>query len=1022
MLNFILAHAEGDERPYLTIYVLGEPLLGLLDSGASRSILGASGWEQLRRLGLRLRKSSSVCRVADGRACYSPGTVMVPVRVQNVEKLFEFLVVPEISCSVILGADFWSALGIVPDLRRGEWTFSSNGETHLATVGAGDLTDFQRTTLNNLLDRLFRDVDPKRIGCTTLVEHVIVTESEPIKQRYYPISPAMQKVVNAELDEMLEQGIVECSTSPWSSPILLVPKKDKGYRFVVDYRRLNKVTRKDAYPLPFISHTLDKLRDAKFLTTLDIKSAYFQIPLAEESRQYTAFTVPNRGLFQFKRLPMGLSGSPMVWQRFIDRVLGADLDPYVLAYLDDIVIVAPTFEKHLEILEEVLKRILDAGLTLNRDKCQFCRDELRYLGYIVNRTGLHVDPGKIKAILDIPTPRTVSEVRRILGMASWYRRFIRDFSTIVNPLTNLLKKNQRFLWTLDCEKAWSTIKECLVTAPILSCPDFSREFVIQCDSSDFGVGCVLTQNFDDGERVIAYISRSLTKQERNFSTTEKELLSILFGIEKFRPYVEGSHFVVVTDHYSLCWLHNLRNLSGRLARWAVRIQQFDFTVKHRHGKDHVVPDTLSRSVPVIDAARVSASSQDRWYRRLIYNIKTQPEKYPAFRLIRGIPYRFVRNQYPDLSYNDSEWKRVIPKEERSELIRRNHDSPTSGHMGVYKTVHRLRQEVYWPGMQCDVNRYIRRCSVCMRAKPDQKSPAGTMGGHSLIDKPWEVICTDIVGPLPKSKKGNQFILVVSDCFSKFPLFFPMRRATAATVVRHLENDVFLMFGVPKVIISDNGVQFRSREYTNLLKEYSVNPKYTTYYHPQANPTERINRVLKSMLISYISDNHRNWDVVLPSIGCAIRTARHEVIGLTPYFVNFGREMMLSGKDHSSKFVKDQPLVVPTNLEDTFKHRSEALTRVFDDIRLRLQQAYEKSKSRYDLRRRVVEYLPNQVVWRKNFVLSDASKYFSAKLADKFVGPFLIHRAVGKDCYELKDDKENVLPGTWHVSHLKLHPD
>lgn len=343
-------------------------------------------------------------------------------------------------------------------------------------------------------------------------------------------------------------------------------------------------------------------------------------------------------------------------------------------------------------------------------------------------------------------------------------------------------------------------------------------------------------------------------------------------------------------------------------------------------------------------------------------------------------------------------------------------------MGVFKTVHRLKQEVYWPGMQCDVYRYVRGCAVCMRAKPEQRAPKGTMGGHSLIDKPWEVVCTDIVGPLPKSKKGNQYILVVSDCFSKFPLLFPMRRATAANVVKHLEEDVFLMFGVPKVVISDNGVQFRSNEYKKLMQTYSVKPSYVSNYHPQANPTERVNRIIKTLLISYVSDNHRNWDIVLPSVGCAIRTAKHEVTGLSPFFVNFGREMLLSGKDHLRKFAGDKPLLVTEKDEASYRYRSEALDRVFQDIRLRLQQAYEKSKSRYDLRRRVVEFLPNQVVWRKNFVLSDASKYFSAKLADKFVGPYLIHKKVGRDCYELKDDNETVLPGTWHDSHLKLQPE
>lgn len=432
-LDFIIAHAQGDERPYLKVYVSGTPILGLLDSGASRTIAGLHGLEILKSLGFRIRPNHSSCKVADGRVCESPGTISVPIKLQDREKLIEILIVPNVSSALILGADFWRVMGIVPDLRRGEWSFSSCATVEIASVCEGNITGDQRNRVEELVNRVFRNVDPSKIGCTTLVEHTIVTRSDPIKQRYYPISPAMQKVVNSELDDLLKQGIVERSNSPWSSPILLVPKKDKTYRFVVDYRKLNNVTEKDAYPLPYISHTLDKLRDARYLTSLDIKSAYFQIPIAENSRKYTAFTVPNRGLFQFRRLPMGLSGSPAVWQRFIDRVIGADLEPYVFAYLDDIIVISPTFEKHLEILEEVITRIHNAGLTLNKDKCQFCRDELKYLGYVVNYSGLHVDPEKIQAILDIPNPTKVSEVRRILGMASWYRRFIQNFSTIITP-------------------------------------------------------------------------------------------------------------------------------------------------------------------------------------------------------------------------------------------------------------------------------------------------------------------------------------------------------------------------------------------------------------------------------------------------------------------------------------------------------------------------------------------------------------------------------------------------------------
>lgn len=319
-------------------------------------------------------------------------------------------------------------------------------------------------------------------------------------------------------------------------------------------------------------------------------------------------------------------------------------------------------------------------------------------------------------------------------------------------------------------------------------------------------------------------------------------------------------------------------------------------------------------------------------------------------------------------------------------------------------------------MKSDVTSYIRKCEACIKSKPEQKAKAGEMGGHSQISTPWEVISVDLVGPLPRSTRGYNHILVVVDLFSKFSLCFPLRKATASKVIEHLENDVFLVFGVPKKIVSDNGVQFRSKEYRQLLNQYQVDPAFVSFYHPQSNPTERVNRVIKTMLIAYVSDNHREWDKYLSKVACALRSAKHETTGLSPYFVNFGKEMLLLGSEHRTTSAEKE-ITTPTNLPE----RSTCFAKLYKDVRARLQRAYEKSKARYDLRHRPVSFYPNQVVWRKNFVLSDASKYYAAKLAEKFIGPFLIHRKLSPTTYELKDQKGNIQPGTWSVEHLKPQP-
>lgn len=1041
ILDYVLESASTDERPYVTVDIMGCSVLALLDSGANRTILGGKGWDRLGPLGLRLNTvQRPACSVANGQSVQSLGHLTIPIRLRDKTTLVDVLVVPDVPHTLILGIDFWKAVGIVPDLFRGEWKFVKDDIAEITVPprklsSARELTREQRQSLNDIIKQHL----PKTsggLGCAKGVEHRITTNSSPIKQRYYPVSPVMQKHIDAELDKMLEMDVIERSTSAWSSPILLVKKKDNSFRFCVDFRKLNSVTEKDAYPLPYVSAILDRLRDASYISSLDIKSAYWQVPVAEDSRQYTAFTVPNRGLFQFKRMPFGLHNAPATWQRLIDRVLGSELEPYVFVYLDDVVICTPTFEKHLEITSEVLRRLSTAGITLSPTKCQFCQPELKYLGYVVTAEGLLADPDKVSAILNIPTPKNVSEVRRVIGMASWYRRFIPNFSLIIAPLTALLRKNCKFHWSEQCEAAFSTIKNQLVSSPILSCPNFDVPFVVQTDASNFGIGAVLSQTIDDEEHVICYISRSLSRAERNYSVTERECLAVIWAMEKLRPYLEGTRFTVVTDHHSLVWLNSLKEPTGRLARWSVRAQQYDYTIIHRKGKDHVVPDILSRSVPVLDeitvhengdndtapdiSDTVEPSKRDRWYDKMYRRVSDNPISRPNWKIVEGKLYKHLSVKYPDLADDGDKWREVVPKFRRAELLRKHHDEPTAGHLGIFKTFERIARRYFWPKMKADVTRYVNRCHVCVAHKPEQKKPAGFMSRHPVVSKPWQMISVDLVGPLPRSSQGYTYILSVVDCFSKFPLFFPLRSATATVVTQRLEEGVFLLFGAPQYLITDNGVQFRSKEFRKMVESYQSRILFNAYYHAQANPVERVHRVLKTILASYVKDNHRIWDRYLAKVACAIRTAVHEVIGMTPYFANFGREMMLEG----SSFGKNDVSLTIDDIRladrDVLLRKVPGLQKVYDDITKRLTVAFDQAKSRYDLRQRPALFAVGDTVWRRNFVLSDASKYFNAKLAPKFVGPFLISRIVSSNTYELSA-QDGICKGIWHAKDLKSDP-
>lgn len=1011
-LNYLLSSCPGDNRPYLNVHIFGNEFKGLLDSGATKTIIGSAGWTKLRRFNLKLNAANNLhCKVADGSECDVLGSVDLIFSLENKTCLLRALVVPSIPHELILGVDFWLKMNLSPDLKTGTWTFVNTLSAEPREQLTPPLSDNQTQALRNLVNK-FSTLSNTKLGCTSLVEHKIVTDSDPIKQRYYPVNPIMQTHLDRELNQMIEDGIVEPSNSPWSSPVLLVKKHDNSYRFVVDYRKLNAVTKKDAYPIPYVNSILDKLRNAKYLSSLDLKSAYWQIPVANESREKTAFTVPGRGLFQFTRMPFGLHNSPATWQRLMDKLFDATFEPYVFVYLDDIIVITPTFEEHLQILEKIFVKLNDAGLTINQEKCKFCRSELKYLGYVVDREGLHADPDKVRAILDIPTPTNVADIRRFIGVASWYRRFIPSFSTISSPLTALLRKQRAWEWTDECERAFQAIKEKLVSAPILNCPNYDLPFFVQTDASAYGLGAVLTQKSGDEELVISYASRSLTKGERNFSVTEKECLGVIFGIEKFRPYLEGIKFTVITDHYSLLWLNNLKDPIGRLARWAVRLQQFDFTIEHRKGKDHLIPDLLSRSVEAdVKLVDISPNIQDLWYRQLRDKIRANPASFADWKVEGNSVYKLIRDK------DSVEWKLVIPKDCRRDVFNECHDRPTAGHAGVYKTLHRVSHLYYWPKMRKDIADYVRKCVVCQSQKPLQKAPAGLMGKRPFVQQPWQLVSADFM-EFPRSKHGYAYLLVITDYFSKFVLLHPVRTATAQKLCEIVEQELFLKYGVPQYLICDNGKQFVSHHFRDLANEYRTKLLFNANYHPQNNPAERANRVIKTMIRSYLRNDHRMWDENLAKIACAINTAKHEVTKHTPYYLNYGREQVLDGKYFNPHAQENDLEVNPISRHGT-EHLSEQFNNIFTAVRRELDRAYEKNCRVYNLRRRPDEYEVGDRVWRKNYVLSDGTKHFASKLAPKFTGPLVIRSKHSNLAYEL-EDLEGVPKGIWHIKDLKRY--
>lgn len=995
----------GDNRPYAEIEILGKKICGLLDSGAQISVAGADFDKIMNSLNIKPKRLDSVIRTADGTTHPVSVSFDLPVSYFERKETINVLFVPSVPKRLILGMDFWEAFRIKPIMCE---TIDVAKSIPVSELHKLDIVNAEK--LQAILKKMPFAKDGV-LSKTHLITHTIKTGlSEPIKQRHYIVSPYLQTQINDEIDRLLKLDVIEaCEPSAWSSPMVAVKKTSGKIRLCIDARKLNEITEKDAYPQQNINRILGRLAGTTVLSSIDFSDAFLQVPLEDSSQIKTAFAISGRGYFKYKRMPFGLCNSGATLCRLVDRIIGCDMEPFVFVYLDDIIVATPTFEKHFEILEKLAKRISDAGLTISVSKSRFCMKTLKYLGYIVSEEGLRPDPEKISAISNYPQPTNIKDVRRLLGLAGWYRRFIPDFASISAPITSLLKKTKmKFDWTDQAQQAFEQIKTRLSSSPVLANPDYEKPFIVQTDASDVGIGGILIQGEGESERVIAYWSQKLSSAQRKYQTTERECLAVITAIEKFRPFIEGCRFTVITDHASLLWLQNLKDPAGRLGRWALRLQAYDFELRHRKGKFMVVADALSRAIESVDVCNSSKTvSVDPWYENLKNKVINESDKYEQFKVVGNSLLKYCSRSRLNRSSNIN-WRVVLPKQERAEVLRSNHDDVLSAHGGFFKTSDRVKRKYYWPKMDEDIRNYVRNCEVCKATKPTNKVQKSPMGKYREANRPWEMICIDFVGPLPRSRKGNCYMLVVVDVFSKFVHIHPMRSATTQATVKCLEEHIFLTFGVPRYLISDNGSQFTSFDFKKFLSSYNVTSWYTSRYHPQANAAEAANKTAETAIRAYLKDekNHKNWDRNVAKIACAMNTSKHTSTMQSPYFVNFGMQMFTSGEEY------DKDTVNPPE-EDT---KFDKLQETRELVKIQLRKSYETNKHRYDLRTRPIKYAVGDTVWLKTRVLSNAIKGIIEKFSPNYK-KVKINRAIGSNSYEVADENGKII-GIYNTDCLK----
>lgn len=1034
----ICINVNNDNRPFVHIKVKDENLIGLLDSGANCSVLGKDCYDRVKKLELELYPANGYISTADSTKHFVEHSANLPIEIDGKSGELSVLLIPTLNKELILGMDFWKQFGIEPmSVCSVEETESDDDMVLRKPESVFDphvLLQKDRERLDSIIESFPKSCKDK-IGRTHLLTHSIDTgDFEPIRQKIRPISPYMLKLVDKEIERMMELDVIEQSTSAWASPLVCVPKTNGKIRICLDSRKLNSVTKKVSYPLPNINMILGQISNAKFISSVDLSDAFWQIPLHDADKEKTAFVVPGRGLYHFKVMPFGLCNASASQSRLMDVVIGVDLQPNVFVYLDDIIICSETLEEHLKLLKKISERIKEAGLTIGIAKSKFGCKNLRYLGYVLSENGIMTDSSKVKAIVEFETPKTVKQLRRFLGMSNWYRRFIQNYAEIAAPLNDALKgKPTKLKWGPEANEAFLLLKRALSEAPVLANPNYDQPFFLHTDASDIGTGSVLMQKINGEERVIAYSSQKLSPAEQKYMVTEKELLAIIHAIEKFMPYIQGVKFNVITDHSALQYLRSLKDPCGRLCRWALKLQALDFEVFHRKGKQNVVPDALSRAfgdscvieipeetvkkdtcvIEIPEDVDTKDVENSNWYNKLWDKSEKHPEDYKQYRIEAGKLYKFVRTPGKDHCYSNM-WKEVVPDLQKDKILKRFHDDVTAGHLGVRKTIKRIYENYFWPGLERDVRTYISACEICGANKFPNYKTKPPMGRQRLVTRPWQIISMDFLGPYPRTRHGNTMILVVTDLFSKWVEVFPTRAASSKNVVDNVRKGIFLKYGIPKYVVFDNGSHFDSREMREFLKEYDVQPWYTSVYHPQANPTERTNRNILACIRSYIRDSHTQWDERLAEVACALRTYSTASTKYTPYFLNFGREM---------PGISDLHVPEPLNIdmdEKCYNEHSDklkGLKEIWRIVEKNLRSSYEQSRKYYDKDSTNIQFKIGDFVWKRNFTQSDAARKITAKFAPRYIKCKVI-RKVGSSSYELENEQgKNV--GVWSARNLKM---
>jgi len=906
---------------------------------------------------------------------------------------------------------------------------------------------------------LFNPKEAEKLPSNKSCDHRIELLGPDDKLRMGPIyqlSVEEEKILIKYLDTMIKEGKIRPSSSTVGSPILFVPKPNgKGLRLCIDYRHLNDYTKKDKTPLPIMEELSTRVNGATHITKIDLKSGFYLVRMALGHEKYTAFRT-KFGLYEYLVMPFGLCNAPATFQREINRILrpllGLELvikteihvdddeGMVVVAYIDDILIATKgSIEKHHKQVSKVFQLLMDNHLCIELDKCVFDATRTPFLGFIVSGEGLEMDPEKARAIVDWPRPTSRKEVQQLLGLWNFYRRFIHNFSGIISPITDLLRQDVKFEWGQSQEAAFLKITILFASGktPILRHYDPERPALLETDASDFAIAGILSQKFEDGKiHPVRFTSRKLTPAELNYDVYDKEMLAVVFSLNKNRHFLQGAvhKTTIYSDHQNLTYFKSAVLLNRRQARWAEDLKQYNFVLLYRKGSSNAKADILSRCPAFTskEGGTTSATNQsmldkEQWLE--VGAMQLDLEEYEDIQVssmeielllpeakesikekarlddrYRELCKQVTKGGNIDKRFTITDdllcWKNriYVPEGLRQRVIRSEHDSKVAGHFGRDRTMELLSRNFYWGNMERDVRKYCSECDICQRTKAPRHAKHGLLHPLELACKPWTHISTDFITDLPESE-GATIILVVVDRFTKMAHFVPIKKKDSPTVARAYLENIWKYHGFPEDVVSDRDTTFTGSFFTDLYNYLGIKRSMSTAYHPQTDgQTERINQVIESYLRSYCNYEQNDWASMLAMAEYAYNNSKHSVTKISPFYANYGFEARTTW---------------PTEIQfrnpasDMYGHY---MTGVHERLTERLKEAVETMKKYYNKRRKeIAPFKKGELVLLNGKNIR--AKHRCKKLEDKMLGPFEILSVGSNNRYcKLK------LPDHW-----KLHP-